>query len=276
MSDYTFTKLEDDAKSTNLRIPEILYKYRDWEDNNNKRFITEREVYVAPPCSFTDEKDCKNPKRYDLLDKKQTILFGLKLSRTKNPNYTRQQHRNEARKFEKTGLLRDKKYIADYWKKEEADYNLRLGILSLTDSPCLEKMWNSYANNSTGFCIGYNSKVLFNLFHSGGAVIYEDELPIILPEPLMPFYEANFKRLYFKEKIWNYEKEYRADLFSETPLTISDRQIKTPFEAYNRIILGQNITEKSRFEITKAVRDSIGAVPIFEYEEFRAKHYSEK
>jgi hypothetical protein len=275
MSNYTFTEL-DDADFEVERIPEIIYKYRDWDKEKNKRFITEREVYMSSPSDFLDKKDCKNPTRYDLLDKKQTVLFGLNLSKIKYPHYTRQQHRNEARKFEKEGLLRDKRYIDDFLKQYDMDYNSRLGVLSLTAFPCLEKMWHDYANESTGFCLGYNSKILFSLLGGGSKVYYEDELPIILPEPFMPFYEARIKRLYFKERHWSYEEEYRTDIFSEIPLTIIDRQIKLPFEAYNKIILGKNITEKTKTDIIKAVRENIGDIPIFEYEKFKTVYSQDK
>ncbi len=269
MSNYTFTELVDDADFTSERVPEIVYKYRDWDKEKNKRFITEREVYMSSPSDFFDKKDCKNPTRYDLLDKKQTVLFGLKLSKKKHPHYTRQQHRNEARKFEKEGLFRNKDYLDDFWKEDNTEYNSRLGVLSLTAFPCLERMWHEYANKSTGFCVGYNSKILFTLLGGGSKVYYEDELPVILPEPFMPFYEAKINRLYFKETKWDYEEEYRADIFSETPLTISDRQKKVPFEAFNKIILGKNITEKSKVDIISAVKENIGDIPIFEYENFR-------
>lgn len=43
-----------------IEFPPILYKYRSWNDEYNKRFITEKEVFLSSPKQFEDEFDCKN------------------------------------------------------------------------------------------------------------------------------------------------------------------------------------------------------------------------
>lgn len=36
------------------KLPTILYKYRDWNNLNHRRIITNKELYLAKPGSFND------------------------------------------------------------------------------------------------------------------------------------------------------------------------------------------------------------------------------
>lgn len=244
--------------------PEVLYKYRDWDAKYHNRYILEKEIFLAPPSSFKDEKDCKIPIRYDLLNKKQIIDFFIKDSKEKNPNYLRQQHREAARIWSKEKKFKNEVYLKEFRENYNLEYNKRKGIFSLTDEPCLQKMWDEYSNKSQGFCIGYNSKILFEKLGGGGKVRYYDELPIILPEPIMSNHEINYYGIFSKETKWDFEKEYRTHTFFEFPATIENRQIKLPKEAFNKIILGKNISEINKKQIINSVKEHIGDIPIVE------------
>lgn len=50
-----------------LTYPDIIYKYRIWNDEFQKTILSERKVFLAPPTSFEDKKDCKLFVRYDLM-----------------------------------------------------------------------------------------------------------------------------------------------------------------------------------------------------------------
>ena len=251
-----------------IDFPEIVYKYRDWECKNHDRFIKEMEVFMASPNSFEDEMDCRNPIRYDLLTEKQTIEFYEHISKREYPERTRQQHRKEARILASKKLFKNKKKLEEYKDHYNEEHDLRQGVLSLTAEPCLNEMWNKYSNDGKGFCIGYNSKIMFKFLGGGAKVEYLDDLPVILPNPFMNFYERSHYQIYCKERKWEFEKEYRTISFWENPATISDRQIKLPKEAFNKIILGENISMKNRTEIIEAVRNNIGDIPIVDYKNF--------
>jgi hypothetical protein len=244
--------------------PSVVYKYRDWNKEYHDRYIKNREIYMAPASSFEDENDCKIPVRYDLLNNKQTIDFAIRLSKLEHPEFTRQQHRKDARNWAKQKLLKNKNFYDDYQKHFFKESDQRRGILCLTEFPCLERMWNEYANSSTGFCVGYNSRIMFEFLGGGGKVTYGD-LPIILPEPIMPHYEIHEKQVFHKEKKWGHENEYRTHTFYEKPASREMRQIELPKEAFNKIILGKNISDKDKKEIIEVVRDVIGNIPIEEH-----------
>ncbi len=84
-----------------IECPPILYKYRDWEKENDRRWIFDKEVYMSSPLKFEDELDCKIPIKYELMSSKQALKFYERLLKFENPNYNRQKIREEAKAWEK-------------------------------------------------------------------------------------------------------------------------------------------------------------------------------
>lgn len=253
----TFKTLDD------IEFPKVLYKYRSWNNTYDKRFITEREVFMASPDLFEDKLDCKLPVRYDLMTVEQAKLVYTRISKL-DENLSRQQKRKRVRE-----LLIKKDYLnpdfnENYQKIYFKGYFERLGVLSLTAENCLVSMWKKYADNHSGFCVGYNSRILFNFLGGGGKVEYPNELPILLPDPIMSREEIRWKQVYFKEKKWEFEKEYRTQKFWQEPATKSDRQISLPKEAFNCVILGKNMSESARTEIIDHIKNKIGNIDIKE------------
>ena len=249
-----------------IDVPEIIYKYRSATIENHLRFIKNREVFMAAPSMFLDPKDCKITTRYDLMTDEEAFRFTMKLSKIKNPHFTQLQHIQDSAKWVREGKFKDPKLYEAQMLYFNQEYDKRRGVLSLTANPCLEKMWQEYAENSTGICIGYNAKILFKHLGGGGEVVYVDDLPIIKPSPIMDEMEAFHKTVYFKERKWDYEQEYRTIKFFPNPATISDRQIKIPREAFNCIILGENINNED--EIVELIKKHIGDVPIHKQKNF--------
>lgn len=52
-------KIEQKTLEEMTGLPEVVYKYRDWNNNFHKKIITNREVFFAAPTSFEDPLDCK-------------------------------------------------------------------------------------------------------------------------------------------------------------------------------------------------------------------------
>ncbi|MBV7270561.1 DUF2971 domain-containing protein, partial [Winogradskyella luteola] len=258
MKQQTEIKTLDD-----IEFPEVLYKYRSWNNEFNKRFITKREVFMASPDMFEDRLDCKIPVRYDLMTPEQAKQVYTRISKLDN-TLSRQQKRKRVRQLLDRKEYLDPEFNANYQKIYFSGYFERLGVLSLTAENCLESMWNKYADNGKGFCVGYNSRILFEYLGGGGKVEYVNELPTILPDPIMSREEIRWKQVYFKEKKWEFEKEYRTQKFWEIPATISDRQIILPRDAFNCVILGNNMSSDEKNDITQAIENEIGKIKIIE------------
>lgn len=217
---------------------------------------------MASPRMFEDQNDCNNPTRFDLLTNKQILDYYLWSSKNDNPTFIRAQHRQFAKDWAKKTLVKDKAYTRRYMEETMQEYFDREGVLSLTENCNNDSMWNKYADNGNGICIGYNTRKMFDYLGGGGEVHYVDELPMILPEPFMSPEEASVKRVYFKLKHWEFEEEYRTKKFWPGVASVSDRQIELPVGAFNRIILGDNISEKQAEEIKESVLKNIGDIPI--------------
>ena len=247
-----------------IKFPKVLYKYRDWQNPRNRRFITLREVYMASPNQFEDEFDCKIPIRYDLMTSKEAEKFYNRLAILSDPNMSRQKRRKEVRlRMKFKDYLNHSKNI-EYQQFYFNEYFKRIGIFSLTKNKCLDEMWSKYANQHKGFCVGYNSRVLFEYLGGGGIVEYFDELPVLMPDPIMSREETRNMQVYSKERKWEFENEYRTQKFWINGGSLKDRQVVIPKEAFNCVILGKNISQEDRNEIISAVRENIGDIPIFD------------
>jgi len=251
-----YGKLED------INLPPIIYKYRSWSNKYHKRFLNNREVFLASPKTFEDELDCHNPIRFDLLTKQQINYYFIWYSKKNNSGFTRQQHRKFARDWSKKSDINHPKIVKEFMSKSITEYYDHEGILSLTENWNNDKMWKKYGDDGKGICIGYDTKVLFKVLGGGGPVEYCDKLPIIMPEPFMEFMEAHRNRIYFKLKKWGFEEEYRTKIFWEEPASISDRRIQLPVEAFKKVILGDNISESDKVEVISIIKEKIGELQI--------------
>ena len=254
----------NEGSLNDIKIPEIVYKYRDWDNKWNKKFITEREVYMASPEKFEDEFDCKIPVSYEKMSEAQAENFYDDLISRSRPDLQRSQRRCEVRGLVKAKQYKDLVKMEEYKKTYFDQYFKRIGVLSLTAEPCLDDMWKRYANNHSGFCVGYNSKILFKYLGGGGSVEYFDKLPTIFPRPIMTLEEIQIKQVYSKERKWEFEKEYRTHMFWPNGVTDNNRNIKIPNEAFHSVILGKNMTDLNKTEIITAIRKSIGNIDIID------------
>lgn len=248
------------------KVPELLFKYREVKTENHLRFINNREVFMSAPSMFKDKKDCKLTTRYDLLTTKEAFKLGIKLSKHANPHFTESQHITDSANWALKEIYKNPDFYKNFIKDANEQYDKRRGILSLTANPCLDKMWNEYADNSKGFCVGYNTIEIFKYLGGGGDVVYVDELPIIMPAPIMTEDEILHKTVFYKERIWDYEEEYRTTKFFTNDASIDDRRITLPMEVFNCVILGRDM--KNCNYLIENIKKYIGDIPIYHQDDF--------
>lgn len=236
-----------------IEAPEILYKYRNFANENHFKILTDNEIFFSPPTSFEDKVDCKIPIRYDLLSNQEIFEKYLSDSKERNNGYTRQQHRNWARDWTKKSPLKNKARLEKYTEQEFQDYDKRIGILSLTGNNSSLEMWNKYSDNRTGFCVGFHTKQLFQFLGGGGPVVYLDELPTIRPRPWHSFDQQRYLRVFSKLRKWEFEEEYRTLIFNINELTTDQRKRQLPNEVYKEIIMGQEISKENMDRIEEII-----------------------
>jgi hypothetical protein len=227
-----------------IAVPEILYKYRTWSDAYHQGIISNQSVFMASPTSFEDEKDCKLLKRFDLMTKDD--IYTLCYSRLKldNPLSSDKELKKRALEAAKNSPLNNKEETALNQQKYFADFDLRFGVLSLTANQLLNAMWEKYSDNHKGFCVGFDSKIMFNHLGGGGPVNYFDVLPDIVYTDSREV--EHIKQVFSKEKKWEFEQEYRTHMFRVKPLTKEDRCIKLPKECYKQILFGMSISAEDK------------------------------
>lgn len=237
-----------------ISVPKILYKYRDWNDKNHVQILKERKIYLPSPESFDDEFDCKIPIRYDLLCDKEIYQKYLKDSKRDNPQYPRQHHRAIARKLSKKRLLKDTNDIVEKENQVWKIFNNQFGVLCLTEYPNNYEMWEKYANQHKGFCVGFTGEEFLSnpsKIGAGGEVVYYDELPII--HPLDDFIEQAIVNIYSKLRKWEFEKEYRTH---KTSFDITDewRKVEVEENIFVELIFGALMPINQRVEIMDLIK----------------------
>ena len=113
-------------------------------------------------------------------------------------------------------------------------------------------MWNKYSNVGTGFCVGFESKILFDNLGGGCDVRYYSKLPDIYHDDT--FIIEHYKQVFSKEEKWSFEEEYRTHKFQEKPFSLLDRQIVVPVVAFREVIFGWNTSEQDKNEIVQACK----------------------
>ncbi len=257
-----FTKRKIDWSE--IQFPPVIYKYRRWENEKEKRWITHREIFMAPPNSFKDPLDCNIPTRYELMTKKQQKLFFLKLSHLKEPNINRKERRELIESNVREKKFRNKEKRKTFQEEYYDGFCKRSGILCLAKDHTNNHLWENYASNHRGFCIAYNSDVLLRFLHGGGEVVY-DNTPVIHPEPIMNGGLIRWLQIYWKERKWKEEDEYRAEIFNYNGLSAQDRVIELPKEAYHSITLGRKMPEHHKNEIKEEIAGNIASIKVMEF-----------
>ena len=54
-----------------MKLPEKVYKYREWRNGSHKNLLLYNELYLASPKDFNDPFDCRIPPNYIDLTKKE-------------------------------------------------------------------------------------------------------------------------------------------------------------------------------------------------------------
>lgn len=256
----------------NARLPgpDILYKYRCWDDTNHKKILTHNEIFFASPRSFNDPFDCRIP--LPLLDapKKEMLKACEQQLKKDHPNLNREQRKKQA----KTDVDEFRRRCKDpAFRKEREDENLQevfndFGVLSLSDSDENILLWSHYAASHKGFCVGLDVEKLCatanknlrptipsNLF----PVEYAEDYPVLDPFSKVGGgkIEALNLSLTIKSRDWSYEKEWRLIIMGDT-----DKVLVLPNEAIYTVILGSEMDESSKEQIKAELRKKPNSVKL--------------
>jgi hypothetical protein len=228
-------------------IPDVIYKYRDYDNKWNRKTLFDFELYLPSMSQFNDPFEGQLPFTYKSEDLTPEKIF-LKLIETgkqMHPEWTEEELHHNAYERQREDLMNDDKHLANVDKLLVDSVESSYGVLSLAEYSRNYLMWSHYASSHTGFAIGFDTKIIMNV--SGGVlgkVIYSDKFPE------MPMFGdisklADFHSLICtKSTVWEYEQEVRITKHGWAKSTVH-----YPKEMIKEIILGVKMRQERKDEI---------------------------
>lgn len=232
-------------------FPPIVYKYRKWNNPFHRRVIENNEVYFSAPKDFDDPLDCNPPVIYPYGH--ELFIYILNFSYRYNRHFNYVEHVVFASEMYKRSPMAFPEELKEMTKKLDDEFNKRFGVLSLTVDNSNEFLWKNYSNNHEGFCVGFDTRKLFDCVRGGcGFVQYKKELPSIdfakdsLDEKII-------KTVYYKEKKWENENEYRFHKLWPIGESVN-RHYKLPRETLVEVVIGANMPSGYKEELINIVK----------------------
>lgn len=266
-----YKNLEEAEPDMRRSMPPVLYKYRDWNDENHKKLLTEPSIWFSHPKTLNDPYDIRVPESLDYGD------IGSKEFYEKIKEviaYTHPEFKNGSRDYETAcdnlydAIKKDPKTWFERNQRAVRDSDLfdSIGIFSLSLNELSELLWAYYGNNGQGFCVGFDPVKIYKAHPcSFSKVQYKDE-PI---ERKLLEGEKDFKtfwNFFVKQKKWNGEEEYRfVSMFMEQN---KKRIIQLPTDAIKEVIFGLKINNNHKQQIMEVLRTKYKSkVPLYEIKE---------
>jgi hypothetical protein len=162
-------------------IPQTVYKYRDWHNRKHRRILKNLQIWIPDSLDFNDPFDCNIPVAYDLVAKDEKIgeQFVRNLVEA-HVNKFGGELETEFKLRLAEGKHKDLNFLEQYKRDLHETSRKYHGIFTVTPVNNNILMWSHYANSHKGFCIGFDSKIIFeHLVTGGGPVLYNKTYPTI-------------------------------------------------------------------------------------------------
>lgn len=239
----------DDVKNL---MPDMLYKFRNWELEKHKTILTKQEIFFSSPYGFTDQFDCRYPINFDMTFERIRPILDYYYPYEKSQVTRRDLDfflRDHYRK--RFGTSAQQQSLIDQWYKDSNDV---LGVVSLTTRRDNYAMWGSeYANDFQGFGVGIDFSdcvpELMENHTGGGHVEYVPE-----DYPKMEFISAalsthdelvkfHMDLVHRKYETFAFEEEYRLTKRLYQPLypngiRVEDRLFQIPKRCFKELLFG--------------------------------------
>lgn len=244
-----------------------IYKYRNWDQDKHSTILKELQLWAAHPKSFEDNYDI----RCQYVFNKEEVFDD---SYFDNVYFSAIEDYPNCRNY-KTPIFFDfckyrwakikKDPIEHFSKKiielrEGKNYD-EIGVLSLTFAePDKYSMWQKYANDGAGFCVGFDRKklgvCLNRLLFFQGKIQYSNE------KPLFSFKDFTMTEFLIKTLEWANEEEFR---FVKYAIPCDEqRAFKFTEDCIEEIVLGYSISPENQEEILQILRNKFKSrIPLY-------------
>lgn len=250
-------------------IPDVLYKYRDWSNEYNRKFLTFCELYFSNNYSLNDPFDLQLPIRIPHtppFDEKSFYEDFLS-SNGRKPNELELKTASN----QWTVLVENNPDIVQefkaHLKTEAKKIEEKLGVFCLSTKNDSTLMWGHYANSHKGFCVGLDTEKLRKYMHkqfpkSGGLrrVTYQSDIPLynytLSAENILSYVNS---RLITKFSDWEYESEVRIVIGDFANITH-----RIPNDIFTEVIFGFKMDDTQRGEIRNTCSSLFPDMKFFE------------
>ena len=254
-----------------VKVPEILYKYRDWYNELHREILLNQELYLAKPSTFGDienTRECNLPTDYSDVNKTNLYRHFYKIADRDHPDWSKKEKEKYANHWSVNTPLHDVNHRSRCEKEFINDLDEVLGVLSLSALWDNKNLWSVFANSGKGICVGFDGEKLFGdyeHFGTGGPVQYYK--PEDTPQ-LTPFLLTSEDRIQQMLKVifslpikYKPEEEYRI-----SKLYVKNRKVKVSKDVIREVILGFNISETDKQTIVLFLKTNLPAVNIYSIE----------
>lgn len=250
--------------------PEIIYKFRNWKEENHQKLLTHNELYMSPAKFFNDPYDLKIYKNFLSLDTPEKIKKYVDTCMKNHSDWIKREKKNPIvqRKILESRVSNILKYQVRSEVIEDIYNNKNYGTACFSKDWKSILMWSHYSDNHKGYCLGFDEPRMriSGLFGKGGDVTYSAEYPNI--SPYETDYNAQVIRTYIKSDLWKYENEYRfMNIYFDSGGAEDNspkRIIKFPENFIKEILLGASMPEKDRDTLVGIGKER--GIPIFQVE----------
>jgi hypothetical protein len=240
-----------------MNMSEILYKYKPLNDYTMK-IIENGELYFPSVYELNDPYEQEFPD-YDESELTEENIFRkiYEMAKELYPNYSEEdllffvkEKQQEGWLFDEENKEQTKQFIQDEWIG-------KCGIFSLTTENDNPLMWERYADDYSGICIGFDKYVLQDNVHViESPVHYEDSLNRGLfdsPE------ELYMKMLSTKSTDWEDENEYRI-----LKLNAASKTFTIPLGGIVEIIFGYKMSRDEKDKLIQIISTNIPDCRMYE------------
>jgi hypothetical protein len=250
--DLSYVSYDD----TNIikEIPKLIYKYRNYADENHRKIIEKQEIYLSQPSKFNCpyELNVSIDKDYikDELNRRKYYQNYLNLNSLHHPEIDK--HISEV-------TLNDES-IRNHEKLLKAEYDKMFGVFSASRTYKNERLWKDFGGNKKGFCVGIDFLKAIPINEGfKGLINYveKDKLPknkILDIEGIDEFIKSFINWFFALPLQYIEEQEYR---FAKLITTESERIRQIPKESIYEIILGESISKSKEKEIIQMIETNL-------------------
>lgn len=248
--------LVDETTFENIDLPAKIYKYRNWTKPEHKRLLTDNEIYFSAPLDIDEQHECNLETDYDSVT--PDIIY--RYAYTAAPDFgiiDEAQRKRFAEDTVKYTPFYDPAHRASMEERARQNMNNSLSIFCVCKHKDNLNLWESFAGGQTGFCVGINTRKMFEnkaIFGGGGKVSYyaKKDMPKrkAFTYSLLETNEDMLKVIFSLPDFFAPEDEYR--LFK---MNINNKQAKIGQDSIEEIVLGHYISEQHKDEIIKISKD---------------------